>query len=812
MSWFNIFRHLYNYFSGRRPALFLVAAAIIILSVVFLKYIRLSEDIKSMLPDNQKEFSIDFELLQHAPFTRKIIINLKDNSNGDFTELAEMADRLANAMTPPLFTRVITGPTINQDMDIYNWLIRNLPNLATDNDLEEIKAGLTTEHIRDQLTDDYDSLFSPEGWFLKDFIKTDPLNLKTFGLKKLTHLNIIPNVRLQDNHFINADGKNVLLIAETDVGITDADGAEKMLSQLNALAEGIVPQHVEMSVLSSYNYTVANAETIKKDLFVVLSISSLSIIILFIFFLRTWKALLVLLISFSSFAIALVSVSLIYKTVSAITIGFGSVLLGLSDDLSLHVYFALRPGKPKDRKHDISAIMAEVSRPVLFGGVITLCAFSLLMFSALPGQRQLGAFSIIGVLASLAMSLILLPHMMQVSSGGKDSHGFILKKQHPAHPSIIIGIWILLLTYCAWQGRHITFSGNLNALNFVSTELHGMETMIKETWGDFRGHAMIFSEGEDLESALAANDALFRYLKQNAGDGGIISIASIVPSIKTQQANQNAWNEFWSDKEANIRRILEEEGKALGFSVTAFDPFFSNLKASPSPILPEDLNVSGIKDILDSMIIYSDEKISILTLVPDTAEIRALIVRDKDSLPGVRFVSQSYFSEMIRKAIGHDFIRFITGAFFLILILLAVLFRDIKKVLLSLIPVVTGMVFMFGVMSLFNMPFNIFNIISTILIIGLGVDYGIFMVCKSSEDYEHDTDTAVLLSGLTTITGFGALIFARHPALHSIGITVLLGIGAAIPSAMFVIPAFYKIKNNANGEKSGTNMPQGKEG
>jgi predicted RND superfamily exporter protein len=50
-------------------------------------------------------------------------------------------------------------------------------------------------------------------------------------------------------------------------------------------------------------------------------------------------------------------------------------------------------------------------------------------------------------------------------------------------------------------------------------------------------------------------------------------------------------------------------------------------------------------------------------------------------------------------------------------------------------------------------------------------------------------DRAVLVSGLTTLAGFGALVLARHPALHSIGVTVLLGIGAAIPAALLVIPA-----------------------
>jgi predicted RND superfamily exporter protein len=45
------------------------------------------------------------------------------------------------------------------------------------------------------------------------------------------------------------------------------------------------------------------------------------------------------------------------------------------------------------------------------------------------------------------------------------------------------------------------------------------------------------------------------------------------------------------------------------------------------------------------------------------------------------------------------------------------------------------------------------------------------------------------------LAGFGALVLARHPALHSIGLSVLVGISAAIPSALLVIPAMYRKKN-----------------
>ena len=96
---------------------------------------------------------------------------------------------------------------------------------------------------------------------------------------------------------------------------------------------------------------------------------------------------------------------------------------------------------------------------------------------------------------------------------------------------------------------------------------------------------------------------------------------------------------------------------------------------------------------------------------------------------------------------------------------------------------------MVGVMGALGMAFNLINVIAAILIIGLGVDYGIFMVNKLSNGTGRSTERAVCVSGLTTLAGFGALVLARHPALHSIGVTVLLGITAAVPSALLVIPA-----------------------
>ncbi|MBN1905681.1 MAG: MMPL family transporter [Deltaproteobacteria bacterium] len=790
MGLFDIFGQIYLFFSKRRQALFVISALVILLSLFYLTKIRFSEDIKSLLPDSREDFLLEFNLLQQTPFMHKVIINLRERSGADKEGLTDAADDLAKAISASqYFTSVTSGPVSDQNFDIYTFIVKSIPNLITRNDLEEIRGWLTPGHVHEKLLERYTGLFSPEGSMMIDDIRLDPLDIKTLVLKKLSSLNIIPEGAIKKNHFIDQSGRNLLLIADTCVDVTDTLNAERMLAELEEIKKKALPENLEMLILSPQSYTVTNTRAIKKDLVVVLSISSLSMIILFFLFLKNWRAIFILLISFSSFTIALGGVSVIYSTISAITIGFGSVLLGLSDDLSLHVYFALRRD---GGRYDAGHIMSEVSRPVLYGGLIIICSLSLLLLSELPGQRQLGLFSIIGVITSLVFTLVLLPQMMRATSSSKEikSDNIILVKGKTSRPILYISLWIIMIIACFWSGKGITFDGDLNNLNYRSDELKYIEGYIKRTWGDFNSRAMIFSEGDDLESALMVNESLYNYIKDDSGKETIISIAPVLPSIETQRSNIDTWKSFWSENKNIVTRIFENEGSSIGFTPDAFDPFIKSLDESPDFITPDTLNRAGISALIDSLIIPYKEKIRILTLAPDNERIRALL-KASDCPGGVRFVSQGYIGEMIRKTVGHDFVHFIAGALIVILVLLIPLFRDFKKVMLSMVPVVTGVVFMFGIMGLFDIAFNIFNVISSILLIGLGIDYGIFMVCRCSEDYEHDTDTAVLLSGLTTVTGFGALIFASHPALYSIGITVLLGIGAAIPSAIYVIPALY---------------------
>ena len=414
MPIFNLFAKIFNYFSPRRRILYSASMLGIVACILVFAGIDLQEDIRSMLPDDRSEAALDFLLLQQAPFTRKVIINLSCKGETDSCKLIETVDRLAEAMRPPLFTNVVTGPSGPEIWELFFWLMDKQPNLATAQDREKILHELTANGVQGKLEEMYARLHSPEGSALQGLFRADPLALRRIGLEKIQFMNIIPKMRLEDNHFISTDGKNALIIADTPVRITDTRQARQLLGHFQKLVAAVVPGDIDVSLISGHRYTLANTDTIQRDVLIILACSSLAMLAIFLLFLRTWGGLVVYLVPVSVLCIAAAGVSLIYETVSVVTIGFGAVLLGISVDFALHVYFAVRHNSSNP-----SGAIAEVSRPVLFCGMTTLAAFSVLIFSSLPSQRQLAIFSIIGIGASMILSLITLPHLVHSKNKAK---------------------------------------------------------------------------------------------------------------------------------------------------------------------------------------------------------------------------------------------------------------------------------------------------------------------------------------------------------------------------------------------------------
>lgn len=780
----SLFSHIYRFFAPRRRLLYGLTLGLLVGGAIALGSVHVTEDIGAMLPDDGSAAATDFHLLQQAPFVSRIVIQLQGEVGSD---LPAAADLLAAQLTPPLFTRVLSGPGSQAGQTLLPVLEAAQPALFTRAD-EEILNTFDAAAVRQRLESGYARLLTPEGLAYKGLLRSDPLDLRQLGLEKLRQVSLVPNARLRDGHFASADGSSVLLVAETSVPLTDSRGGAELLQHFEAAAAAL-PAGVTATLVSGHRYTLANADAIKRDLAVVLSLSFLAVLAIYLFFLRSWQGLFVFLVPAAILLFASGAVALLYDEVFAVTLGFGGVLLGIADEYAMHVYFACRQS-PRDR----GEILGDVAGPVIFGACATLASFAVMLISVLPGQRQLAIYAMIGISAALLLSLVVLPHLVKpapLPTGAAPApapRGYGLRWPR----RWVIGVWLAVLAVSALFASDLCFNGELRAMSLVPEQLRRDEVRLAQVWGDIRGKAMIVCEGTDLDSALAANERLYQTLVARLPATDVVSLAPLLPAAATQVANRQRWTEFWQGETGrNTLAQLTVEGSRLGFSPVAFAPFHTRLTAAAAPVTPETLRAGGLGAVLDALLVPTPAGIRLLTLVPDTAEVRGLFSGANAPTDG-HLVSQARFGEIVSAAIKKDFSRYLILTLVVVLILVVAVFREIKKILLTLVPVVTGLLVMFGVMGLFGIPFNLFNIVATVLIIGLCVDYGIFMVCKVSGESDGTADRSVLVSGLTTLAGFGVLILAKHPAMHSIGVTVMLGIGAAIPAALLVIPALYR--------------------
>jgi predicted RND superfamily exporter protein len=131
-------------------------------------------------------------------------------------------------------------------------------------------------------------------------------------------------------------------------------------------------------------------------------------------------------------------------------------------------------------------------------------------------------------------------------------------------------------------------------------------------------------------------------------------------------------------------------------------------------------------------------------------------------------------------------------------ILVFIHFRKVSCVVLSLIPVAVGFLWMVALMGLFNIPFNPANIMTLPLVVGIGVTNGIHILNRFAEEQHpsilaKSTGKAVLVSGLTTIAGFGSLIAAKHQGIESLGYIMAIGTATCMIVGLTFVPALLNL-------------------
>jgi predicted exporter len=113
----------------------------------------------------------------------------------------------------------------------------------------------------------------------------------------------------------------------------------------------------------------------------------------------------------------------------------------------------------------------------------------------------------------------------------------------------------------------------------------------------------------------------------------------------------------------------------------------------------------------------------------------------------------------------------------LVLLLLGLRYRAVRPVLAAFLPSLTVALLLLALLAVMGVEANLVHVMSLVMVMGMGVDYGVFLVDSAREPARVGaTMLSLLVSCLTTIFVFGTLALSSQPALRAIGVTTGLGI------------------------------------
>jgi len=305
------------------------------------------------------------------------------------------------------------------------------------------------------------------------------------------------------------------------------------------------------------------------------------------------------------------------------------------------------------------------------------------------------------------------------------------------------------------------------------------------------------ASGLDPEARLSLSK-LFIQLKEEGMITDFSSIGSLVSSKRTQQAHIDKWNQFWSPaRRDSMQAQLIRSGLEIGFKPQTYDNFYQHLSKDFSPIELDDFKALSAIKFED----FVAEKNGLVTMTSLVSVDRSHLNEVRELFKGkanILTIDRQQMKESFLGGLKEDFNGLISISLFIVILILLLYFRSISLTLVTGIPIVLTWLLTIGVMGMFGLELNIFNIIICTFIFGLGIDYSVFITkgllheLKTGEKELKTYRTSIILSVITTLLGVGVLVFAQHPALHSISLLSIIGILSAVFVAFAIQPWLFR--------------------
>lgn len=798
--------------------LFIALTAALVISVLHLDY---KEDISDFLPlDEENHTALSVYQDISGANNLYVIVNPKDTSQVDPERLVAGLEAFCSDVEASDSIGCIGSITkeidMEQIMQVADEVYADLPIYLTEQDYSRIDSLLSIPGFIDrQVSEAKQMLMFPSSGLMTANLARDPLGLFAPVLSRLQSGGVGIAYETYDNHILSPDGKRAIGIIKSTFGANESENNSKLVSLLESSKNSVEAANpdLDIHIIGGPAIAVGNASQIKHDSVLAVVIAGLLILALLIYVFRNARNILLIIVSVGwGWLFAMGAIALFYDSVSIIVIGIASVILGIAVNYPLHLIDHL-----KDSEHPRVALK-EIISPLVVGNVTTVGAFLCLVPLSAPALHDLGLFASLLLVGTIAFVLIFLPHVVKIRRKGAKSlpEPILIEKLAGItlenNKWMVWGIMVLTVVFGFFSFR-TEFDSDMRNINYMSAEQRAdmdyFSSLVSQRSDTEKLY--VVTSGKDWEEALSESQSAARTVDSLVAEGMALRsnhVADFLLPLSGQSARIKRWKEFTSKHGAEISEGLQRAALRDGFSPDAFEDFQTLLggrydgKAlqDDSPLLATVFAGNVSKDSGTGR----HSVVQVLEVRPADMEAAKARFASNSEFGGQAFDVRS-MNGSIANTLSDDFnyIGFACGC--IVFIFLWISLGSVELAIVSFLPMAVSWIWILGIMGILGIKFNIVNVILATFIFGQGDDYTIFMTEGLSYEFAYrkrvlaSYKNSIIVSALIMFIGIGTLIFAKHPALRSLGEVTVVGMLSVVLMAYLFPPLVFNWLVRKNG-------------
>ena len=679
-----------------------------------------------------------------------------------------------------------------------DFVYQNIPLFLKEDDYKRMDSLLALPDFMDtKLEDDLNALMLLSGSILGENIGRDPLALFAPALEELQQSQQQMRFEMYDGYIFTPDMSKAIVMLSSPFGSSETNKNAELISLLYKAIKKMLMDFpdIKAHVVGGPQIAVGNARQIMHDSILAVTLAAILILALLLYAFRKFKDIVLIALSvFWGWLFALGGMALVHDNVSMIVIGISSIIIGIAVNYPLHLISHIK------HQPNIRHALKEITTPLLVGNITTVGAFLALVPLKSIALRDLGLFASFLLIGTILFVLVYLPHLTTSKAPQRETSDFL---SHLASVQIERKKWVVVLVavltlVLGYFSLSTEFDSDVSNINYMTSEQKAdMKTLSNSPKGEGNLISLyMLTTGRSFDEALLLSESKQTVIDSLSEAGLIVShqgASRFLPSKAEQTRRLHLWKE-WLDKYPQLLSDLNAKAAKHGFAEEAFTDF-SDIIQSEYKVQPFDFFHPLTSKALAGCVSKAGTKgystiIDVLTIKKEDAE------KVKEALPEAFDISSLHSS--VADALSNDFNYIGWACSLIVFFFLWLSFRRIELAIISFIPMAVSWIWILGIMSLLGIKFNIVNIILATFIFGQGDDYTIFMTEGCISEYVHKKPIlapykrSIILSALIMFIGNGTLIFAKHPALHSLAEVTIIGMFSVVLMAYLIPPLLFK--------------------